>query len=159
VYNTAIHYILEPAWRSIVLPLFCIDTVLWDAVWFLLAPPKVIEMRTDNQVSRRTRRSSAKRSRNHNTWISSLYFFSSSWLIMMVYAIVLNTDYKGKVPEHPFHQVQDRLSGAYCRIEALDNLVTLTPGTFMQYQGIQGKQLWSEWFPSLKTPECEVHGD
>jgi hypothetical protein len=60
---------------------------------------------------------------------------------------------------HPVSQLQNRLTNTYHHIDALSALVELSPGTFMQYQGIKGRELLLELSKEEKLPEPETHLD
>jgi hypothetical protein len=51
------------------------------------------------------------------------------------------------------------LTNTYHRIDALSALVELSPGIFMQYQGIKGRELLLELSKEEKLPEPETHLD
>jgi hypothetical protein len=60
---------------------------------------------------------------------------------------------------HPVSQLQNRLTNTYHRIDAISALVELSPGTFMQYQGIKGRELLLELSKEEKLPEPDTHLD
>jgi hypothetical protein len=43
---------------------------------------------------------------------------------------------------HPFSVITSQVCHTYRRIDALSSMVDLSPGTFSQYQGIKGRELW-----------------
>jgi hypothetical protein len=51
------------------------------------------------------------------------------------------------------------LTNKYHRIDALSALVELSPGMFIQYQGIKGRELLLELQKEEKMPEPETHLD
>jgi hypothetical protein len=151
--NADVRCVLDPSWRAILLPLFWINTVLWDAViYIVVSPPKIKEQ---PHVPHRILCKSARRAQTRGSWIPPLYFFAASWLVFEGTVRVDPSSYQGKCPAHPFKEVKSRLSATYVRIIDLDLKVVLSPGTFVQYQSIQAKQAWYEMYPK-KSVECEM---
>jgi hypothetical protein len=138
--NAAVRYVLDPSWRAIFLPLLWTNTVLWDAViYIVVSPPNTKEQ---PRIPRRILRKSTRRARTCGSWILPLYFFAASWLVFEGTVRVDSSSYQGQSPAHPFQEVKSRLSATYDRIIDLDSKVVLSPGTFVQYQSIQAKQAW-----------------
>jgi hypothetical protein len=67
--------------------------------------------------------------------------------------------YNGHAPTHPFQLLSNSVEQTYRRIQHLDTLVDLSPGTFTQYQALQAKKWWSEIFPKSKKELEERHCD
>jgi hypothetical protein len=77
--NAAVRYVIDPSWRAILLPLFWINTFLWDALrYIVIYPPKTKEQ---PRVPHRILRKSAHRAHTRGSWIPPLYFFAASWLV------------------------------------------------------------------------------
>jgi hypothetical protein len=151
--NAAVCYVLDPSWRAIFLPLFWTNTVLWDAVrYIVVSPPKIKEQ---PRVPRRILSKITRRARTCGSWIPPLYFFAASCLVLEGTLRVDSSSYQGQSPAHPFQEVKSRLSATYVRIIDLDSKVVLSSGTFFQYQSIQAKQAWYEMFPN-KSVEREM---
>jgi hypothetical protein len=154
--NAAARYVLDPRWRAIVLPLFWMNTVLWDVLrYIVVTPPKT---KKQPLVPRRILRKSARRARTRGSWIPPLYFVAASWLVYEGKVRVDPSSYQGQGLSHPFGEVKSLLSATYVRIMDLDSRVVLSPGTFVQCQSIQEKQAWYEIYQK-KSVEDEMDED
>jgi hypothetical protein len=151
--NAAVCYVLYPSWRAIFLPLFWTNTVLWDAVRYIVFSPT--KTKEHHRVPHIILRKSTHRARTRGSWIPPLYFFAASWMVFEGTFRVDSSSYQGQSTAHPFQEVKSRLSATYVRIIDLDSKVVLSPGTFVQYQSIQAKQAWYEMYQK-KSVEREM---
>jgi hypothetical protein len=65
----------------------------------------------------------------------------------------------GHAPTHPFQLLSNSVEQTYRRIQHIDTLIDLSPGTFTQYQALQAKKWLSETFPKSKKEPEERHCD
>jgi hypothetical protein len=146
-------------WRSIVIPLVFVSTIMWDTLSFLTAPRnKENKEKKKSFVPRRVVRKcneSIKRIRPH---LPALYFFPAWWLIFGTSINVSRATYQGLAPTHPIELASASIADTHRRVNYLDTLVDLSPGTFSQYQKLQANKWLLETFPKEKEKE-EVHCD
>jgi hypothetical protein len=155
--NSLVRVLFEPIWSTLVLPLFFINTVIWDLARFLVESPDLQESSNKRKdISKRLRRKQTRAGKQRTTWLPVMFFFISTWGIMTGSVMLSKEFYQGHTPEHPFYLVNQQLAGTYTRMEALDRLLVLSPGVLLQYQKIQAHQLWLEMRPKqVKSNECE----
>jgi hypothetical protein len=124
---------------------------MWDSLSLLLTSSVPVAL----PVSRKTRHYVARWSRVHrrdSSWSDSLFFGCAAWLVMSSCGMVPSHIHPSKSCDHPFSLITRQVGHTYRRIDALSSMVELSPGTFAQYQGIKGRELWSD----LYGPEDEV---
>jgi hypothetical protein len=132
--NSLVRVFFEPIWSTLVLPLFFIDTVIWDLAQFLVESPDLQESSNKRKhISKRLRRKQTRAGQQLTTWLPVLFFLISTWGIMTGSVMLSKEFYQGQTPEHPFSLVNQQLAGTYTRMEALDRLVVLSPGVLLQY--------------------------
>jgi hypothetical protein len=100
-----------------VLPLFWMNTILWDAARFFASPGNDGDHKVHSSISRRIARQSHQSERNRLTWLPSLYFFVSSWIVFGGTLHVLPTAYHG---QHPTEQLPRSMSAYPTHINVLN---------------------------------------
>jgi hypothetical protein len=145
--NYLIRVFFEPVWITLVLPLFFINTLLWDLARLMVESPDVQESSKRKDISKRLRCKQTRAGQRRTTWLPVLFFFIRTWGIMKGSVMVYKEFYQGQTPEHPFSLVNQQLAGTYTRMETLERLVVLSPGVLLQYQKVQAQQLWLEMLP------------
>jgi hypothetical protein len=122
-------------WRSIVISLCFYSTILWDTWSFLtiLMPPVKTKDKI-NSVPPSVRRKSDRRVNRIHPNHMPLYFFLASWLVLSETIRVDRVAYNGQAPTHPFQLLSNIVKQTHRRIQHLNTLVDLSPGTFTQYQ-------------------------
>jgi hypothetical protein len=116
-----------PPWDLIAIPLFWKSTIFWDTLAYFVGTPC-----TPNTPSRRVKRSVARHKRRKNCNMTSLFFGSVGWMVLVGSILIPTAAFQG--PVHPFSMVMMQLKGAYTRIQRLDEAVDLSPSTLVQYQ-------------------------
>jgi hypothetical protein len=143
--NAVIRYVLELTWRAIIIPVLWINTIMWDAVQYMIVFPITTEEQPP--VPRRIVRKRSHRARTHGSWLPPLYLFANSWLVFEGTFQVNLLSYQEQCPTHPLKEAETRLLTTYVHIMELDLKVMFSTGTCVQYQSIQAKQVWSEMYP------------
>jgi hypothetical protein len=146
-------------WRSIMIPLIFVSTVIWDTLSFLTAPRN--KEKEQSLVPRQLVRKCNQRIKRILPNLQSLYFFPAWWLIFENSVSMSSATYQAFAPLHPIAIASANIADTHRRIKHLDTLVDLSPGTFSQYQKLQAKKWLLETFPKeRKTTSCnEVHCD
>jgi hypothetical protein len=83
--NYLVRVFFEPVWSTLVLPLFFINTLLWDLARFLVESPDLKESSNKRKdISQRLRHTQTRAGQRQTTWFPVLFFFISTWGIMTV---------------------------------------------------------------------------
>jgi hypothetical protein len=85
-----------------------------------------------------------------------MFFGSLGWMVLVRRILIQTAAFQG--PVHPFSTVTMQLKGAYTRTQRLDEVVDLSPSTFVQYQSLEAKKLWKEFTTEDKKNGLEGHG-
>jgi len=134
-------------WEFLKLPMFCIVDVFWNAMhYFLLGPIP--------QVSRLSRRSKTKR---------TLFFAPATWLVMTGAIMMLPAATIGGATAGPTFPMSNSISdarativAAYQRVERIDEMVYLTPGSLIQFHRIKLKHVIEEIDRVAKEEEVKA---
>jgi hypothetical protein len=144
----------EKLWRSIVIPLCISSTILWDTFSFLAEP--LYPKNKISSVPRSVRRKSDRRLNLIRPNHLPLYFFLASWLVLSGTICVDCAAYNGHAHTHPLQLLSNSVEQTYRRIQNLDTLVDLSPGTFTQYQALQAKNDGQKHFQSQRRNSRNV---
>jgi hypothetical protein len=128
---------VRPPWDLIAIPLLWQSTIFWATLAYFFGTPC-----TPNTPSRRVKRSVARHKRRKNCNMTSLFFGSMAWMVLVGSILIPTAAFQG--PAHPFSTLTMHIKGAYTRIQRLDEAVDLSPPTSMQYQSLEAKKLWKE---------------
>jgi hypothetical protein len=142
---------VRPPWDMIAIPLFWQSTIFWDTLAYFVGTPC-----TPNTPSRRVKRSVARHKRRKNCNMTSLFFGSMAWMVLVGSILIHTAAFQGTA--HPFSTLTMQLEGAYTRIQRLNEAVDLSPSTFMQYQSLEAKKLWKEIKTEDKKNGVNGHG-
>jgi hypothetical protein len=135
----------EIFWRPIVIPLVFVSTVMWDTLSFLTAPRN--KEKKQSWVPRRLVLTCNQRIKRIQLHLQSLYFFPAWWLIFGDSGSMYRATFQGLALHHPIEIASASIADTHRRINHLDRLVGLSPGTFSQYQKLQAKKWLLETFP------------
>jgi hypothetical protein len=140
----------ETVWRLIAIPMYFYSTIMWDTLGFLTEPAtqeaepplkgyeKVNRDRKPRaSVSRGVFRKILRRADILLPLHDAMFLFTSSWLIFSNAICVSHEAYQGATPMHPFERASQSIASTRHRIDYLDTLVDLSPGTFVQYQKLK----------------------
>jgi hypothetical protein len=97
--NSLVQVFFEPVWSTLVLPLFFINTLLWDIVLLLGESPDLQESSSKRKyISKRLRRKQTRAGQRRNTWLPVLFFSISTWVIMAGSDMLHKALYQGQTP-------------------------------------------------------------
>jgi hypothetical protein len=97
--NSLVRVFFEPIWSTLVLPLFFVNTVIWDLARFLVESPDLKESSNKRKdISKRLRHKQTRAGQRRTTSLPVMFFFISTWEIMTGSIMLSKEFYQGQSP-------------------------------------------------------------